>query len=649
MKHIFKLVLFLLLTVSTAYGQYCGLASGNACGGVDNDGDGYTTDGSGEFSPAIDCDDSDWQMYPGIWRFSGGQYSKCQSTGSYSSGVAQPTEATGSGQDFFVDCDAVTDGDGSFASPWNTTQHFTYFFVSQQPPVYHTPTAGDAFWIKGTCDVGYDYDGVGTGDSSLTGLYLRTSSGTAANKIFFIKWPGASVAFDQDGTTMTQGIYIRQTSYIVVSGMEAFASGQSGTCASSSESNHIEFRNNNFHNCTGTSGNNIAGLKLTDVDDTYIHHNQFVDNFDVLDPSGQNNRNLVFFQGTRNVESYNWNGYTDAAVLNQPIGQCTGTKHGDSSGNASVYDSHRNIYFSCATAVGGGMAGMHIYDNFMGVWSKGVTLENLGGPFYPSNLLMEYNTVVGPQLIGIDFTSYYATPTNNVIRRNVIEANVASYGGSNGIVTDTNFGTSADYAVTSDIGVIDYQNNCYWNTGAAALQFTHYAGGTAPEGGVYSFANWKLVDVVAPNNKPAWDDNSYEEDPLLDTYSRATSANCSDKGWLVGTSAIIPTVTALVTADTTPELNGLLGTANPAATVSVTVDGNVYAATNNADGTWTLADGTITPALAIGTYDVDVTVTDGGDMGSDLTTNELTIQSAPTGSVVDWIGSFLHRLCRGCF
>ena len=38
--------------------------------------------------------------------------------------------------------------------------------------------------------------------------------------------------------------------------------------------------------------------------------------------------------------------------------------------------------------------------------------------------------------------------------------------------------------------------------------------------------------------------------------------------------------------------------ADPAPAVPAVVDGNTYAATNNGDGTWTLADDTIAPALA---------------------------------------------------
>ena len=64
------------------------------------------------------------------------------------------------------------------------------------------------------------------------------------------------------------------------------------------------------------------------------------------------------------------------------------------------------------------------------------------------------------------------------------------------------------------------------------------------------------------------------------------------------------------------------------ATISVTVNGSAYAATNNGDGTWTLADDTITPALFDGVYEVIVTATDiNSNVGSDATNNELEIET----------------------
>ncbi|MDV7212108.1 Ig-like domain-containing protein, partial [Azotobacter beijerinckii] len=73
---------------------------------------------------------------------------------------------------------------------------------------------------------------------------------------------------------------------------------------------------------------------------------------------------------------------------------------------------------------------------------------------------------------------------------------------------------------------------------------------------------------------------------------------------------VAPVVTIsspLPTADNTPALNGTVD--DPSATVIVTVDGVDYTATNNGDGTWTLADDTL-PPLADGVSSVTVRAVD---------------------------------------
>jgi hypothetical protein len=92
-------------------------------------------------------------------------------------------------------------------------------------------------------------------------------------------------------------------------------------------------------------------------------------------------------------------------------------------------------------------------------------------------------------------------------------------------------------------------------------------------------------------------------------------------------------ITVVATNDTTPQLGGTIN--DPSATVTVTVNGQTYPAINNGDGTWTLADNTVSPALGEAIYDVQVVATDTlGNSAGDSSTNELTIDTtAPTGSV----------------
>ena len=83
------------------------------------------------------------------------------------------------------------------------------------------------------------------------------------------------------------------------------------------------------------------------------------------------------------------------------------------------------------------------------------------------------------------------------------------------------------------------------------------------------------------------------------------------------------TITSKLTNDQTPSLAGTVD--DTTATINVNVNGSDYAATNNGDGTWTLADNTIS-TLPAATYSVTVTATDAAsNVGTDGTSNELTI------------------------
>ncbi|MFK4206332.1 Ig-like domain-containing protein, partial [Acinetobacter junii] len=72
---------------------------------------------------------------------------------------------------------------------------------------------------------------------------------------------------------------------------------------------------------------------------------------------------------------------------------------------------------------------------------------------------------------------------------------------------------------------------------------------------------------------------------------------------------------------------------DPTATVVVTIDGVDYPATNNGDGTWTLADNTL-PALTDGDYTITVTATDAAG-NSSTATGTLTVDTIAPNVVLD--------------
>ncbi|NYU20646.1 beta strand repeat-containing protein [Vibrio parahaemolyticus] len=112
---------------------------------------------------------------------------------------------------------------------------------------------------------------------------------------------------------------------------------------------------------------------------------------------------------------------------------------------------------------------------------------------------------------------------------------------------------------------------------------------------------WTLAD----NTLASLADNSY-------TVTVTATDEAGNQGVASGT-LVVDTVGPIVTAndvttnDTTP---ALVGTVNDVtANITVTVNGVDYPATNNGDGTWTLADNTLA-SLADNSYTVTVTATD---------------------------------------
>ncbi|MDP2536167.1 Ig-like domain-containing protein [Alteromonas stellipolaris] len=101
---------------------------------------------------------------------------------------------------------------------------------------------------------------------------------------------------------------------------------------------------------------------------------------------------------------------------------------------------------------------------------------------------------------------------------------------------------------------------------------------------------------------------------------------------IIDTTAPKVAINDLTTNDTTPELTGTVN--DPNAVVVITIDGNDYTATNNGDGTWTLADDAVA-TLAEGTYTVTVAATDAAGNTATNTGTVVIDTTAPTVAIND--------------
>lgn len=129
------------------------------------------------------------------------------------------------------------------------------------------------------------------------------------------------------------------------------------------------------------------------------------------------------------------------------------------------------------------------------------------------------------------------------------------------------------------------------------------------------------------------------------TYTTTTSSgNVSEPSHplslVIDTTAPTGSLTTSKTSDQTPALTGNVD--DPHATITVKIGGVTYNAINNGNGTWTLPDNSIAPALAEGDHDITITFTDlAGNVYTTPNTLKLSISINPP--VVTKSSKFLNR------
>ena len=197
-------------------------------------------------------------------------------------------------------------------------------------------------------------------------------------------------------------------------------------------------------------------------------------------------------------------------------------------------------------------------------------------------------------------------PNPDTIRRGTTSANCGALSGVTTIRANNNlastFGLAVDtsaqrlyFATTNSnrVGRLDYNGGNVTNT--------LHTGGAQPIGIAFDPDTYLLYWSEFNSNDvlKGLADGSGSPSVVLDSIS--------DDTWGVAACFVsIPKISVdfLATNDSTPALSGTVD--DPTATVSLVVNGNTHAATNNGDGTWALADNTLPAArrwnLRCGSY-----------------------------------------------
>jgi hypothetical protein len=148
--------------------------------------------------------------------------------------------------------------------------------------------------------------------------------------------------------------------------------------------------------------------------------------------------------------------------------------------------------------------------------SPAIEIVEQGGPYYPTDLTIEYNTAVNTRLLITDMREYDATPDDIVVRYNVAEDDSASYSNSTATLRMDIYSDDTLYTTMTTAGVLTIDNNAYYNTQSQDAAFAFFASDSyGTTGDLYTFANWQSTE--------GFDANSIVADPVLNANLEATN------------------------------------------------------------------------------------------------------------------------------
>lgn len=529
----------------------------NASGTLDNDRDGYNSDGSvGSMGVAHkDCDDYDRTMYPGVYTGSGCSdgYRQCQTDGTYTSCTSNATplcEADPTDNCYYVDCDTGNDADGgTYLSPWLTPRNVSYY--STGAPATHVGNlgSGDYLYISGDC-TGY-YDAGSPGNV----WFAFGASGTASKPVTIKAYPGGNPTVDaqMSATNQGRGIYGYLTDYARVQGLSITGAYDSGIQFIGADNIVIE-RTTVYEN-DGNGNDNMAGIRFDGGSDWQVRHSLIYDNYDMADTgSNSNQHNIYAAEGTGGVVHHSAIRYTSDA---NGRSSAYNFKYKKAEADVSAtFKFHHNQVEGGGFGVGSGQANTHLHHNLISGAGTGFTMRNMANTYYPVGFISEYNTVVDGPCYSLEFVTPDVAVDTVTVRYNVCEDDSTVYNSDVSIVRIARYESDATFTTVVTGGELALDYNCYYNNQAVTLKFDLFGGGE-PLGDVYEWAAW--------NSTAGYDTNGYSEDPQLDSNSEAQSTNCDSWGWILpsGTPAPTPTPTETPTPSATP-------TATPTATSAFT-------------------------------------------------------------------------------
>lgn len=519
-------------------------------------------------SAVLDCDDTNHYIYPGIDTISGcsaGNYRTCQNDGTYTScaSLSSYTCHT-SGSTYFLD-DAETDctGDGSYGDPENWL-----CLANTGLGGYHALSAGNCAVFK----CGTYSGGVWGTNPNLKQFYQNNIDGTSSNKIKIKALPGCAwweagigsgVVIEGGGSfnpsypgtahnSVEGAFHLISSDHIEISGMEIKNLGTGfGTAGIHTDgSSNVRIHNNYVHDIDGEEDSNTACIKLRGSGATSVRvdHNLVKDCYERTATTGDSGWNSQNNSGIRGMDVDELLYLHNVSVNTANATYGLDFKHGISTAVGN------HVYGNII--IGSGYAGVAIdaipnstiRANFLyDVCSLNPTsavcpgafsyIDLSGSTHEHKNVFFEYNTVVKAPAFHALNAAWTGTGGNIYsFKYNVVsDDHSSSYStdnSANGFYNVAGYGSNAQRDDVLARGISDY--NCFYNENSQTLRFSFFeatSGGWGPAGNngqAYSgLGAWQAI----------YDTHSYNENPSFDSYGRATSTNCGDKGWLLSSES----------------------------------------------------------------------------------------------------------------
>lgn len=519
--------------------EVCGSGVDEDASGTDLACDGSDTDRDG-FASTEDCDDTNRNIFPGRHTNVGcadGQYKTCQTNGTYTScqNLSSYVCDIGSGNTYFISPSGSTSGGcGAYGAPcdWRC-------FSNSALSCYHAPAPGDCLVMRSGV-----YNSSWSSGGTTRMFYISNKDGTSSQPIMLTGAPGDGVvSIEGVGVSPTQvvPVSIDDSNFWIVRDIEVHG-GYSNAGIFMNGGTDAEVFGTRVYDIDGNSDNNVSGIKLTAAHRSYVHHNESFDNYERAQPTDENNSQIIWFDSDY-INTYDNVTYTTS---HSPAGGYgIKVKHAGVNGGNAI---KRNIIMNMGKAgIASSQPKFTISQNYLEDCNEenlgnSILIADLGGQSDMSEISLEFNTIVNGPFIQFDPTTDYAaiSKPSLLARRNiVIDNRPTTYfsDGSDGFVRIRNYGNNTLYDDVVGQEKFRFRENCYHQSAGTALYFSVFGdAGSGNKGATYAnYSAWAAAAFTGNtggiNSGELYETNSYNVNPVLNQYGKATATQCAIAGW----------------------------------------------------------------------------------------------------------------------